>query len=851
LISLVQLAGLRHLLRHPLQSALCVLGIALGVALVLAIDIAIASSEQAFLLSAQAVRGDASHRIVGPPEGLPEEVYRHLRVDHGQRRIAPVLEGQAALRRDGGGVAFRLLGIDPYAELDFRPDFVAASRGGNLLTAGPAAILEAETARGLGLEVGDRLEVEVSGRRFDLILSSVIELADAGRRKLAAQVMVVDIAVAQELLGRVGRLTRIDLRPPEENRSAWLAQLAALLPPWARLEETPRESARLDDMLAAFRLNLSFLSLLALVVATFLIYGTISFGVVERREMLGRLRALGVTGSRMGRLLLVESLALGLPGTLVGLGLGVLLSRGLVDVISATISDHYFVVSVRETATPASSVLKAGLGGIAATLVSAWWPARAAARTPPRILTMRSELEGRLRGGAVLRRVVALAAFVAAAAFAWFPGRSIQPAYAVIVALITGFAALAPDALMLAAHLLARPARALFGFPGLLAVRGLVSGLSRSSVATAALAMALAMTLGVGLMVGSFRGAVADWLGTTLGHDIYVTLPSMMAARQGEGLFSPDEVARMAAIPGVTRVVTNRHLDLVEDGAELRVVILGGALPDRPNFNFLRSGPGDAVWADFRSGRGLLLSEPLAFRRDLSVGDVMTFTGKSGEASLPIVGIFQDYASERGYAFLHESRAQGLWDYSGQSAIALDVAADRPIAAVMADLGAIPGIDRPWSVRSQRGLREASLEIFDRTFRITAVLKLLAGIVAGIGIFSALMALQLERAHEHAVLLARGLSPRGLFGLILGESGLIGLIAALIAIPLGLLFAEVLVNLVNRRSFGWSLPLRIEALPIIEILILGLLAALLAGIPPALYRARSRPAEILGRGGRR
>ncbi|MCB9832487.1 MAG: FtsX-like permease family protein [Planctomycetes bacterium] len=847
MIALVRLAGLRHLLRHPLQSALCVLGIGLGVALVLAIDIAIASSEEAFLLSARAVQGEASHRIVGGVDGVPEDLYRELRVERGLRWTAPVVEGQALLVRGEDRQAFRLIGIDPHAELAFRPDLVTAGRGGNLGSSERGVVLEAATARALGLELGDPIELNAGGRRHRAELVAVIELDDPGRRKLAAQLMVVDIAFAQELLDRYGRLSRIDLRPPDDTARTLLA---AVLPAGLRLEKTPSEGAELDEMLGAFRLNLSFLGLLALVVATFLIYGTISFSVVERREVLGRLRAFGLGGGRLFRLLLVESLAFGLPGTLLGVGLGLLMSRLLVDLLSGTISDHYFVVSVRDTTVPVLVVVKAAALGIVATLVSATWPARAAARTPARALLSRSELEGRIRGGAELRRAVAAVAFVLAAALAFWPSRAVAPAYGVIIALITGFAMLTPDVLLLVARVGVRPARALFGLPGLLVLRGLEGGMSRNAVATAALAMALAMTLGVGLMVSSFRTAVAGWLEGTLGHDIYLSLPGMVAAQIGDGLLDQDEVERVVATPGVARVVTNRQLDLETEDGRLRLVVLGGELPERSSCRLIE-GDEDRSWRAFRAGGGVLVSEPLAYRRGLRAGDELHLGLGGRDRRLPILGVFQDYASERGYVLAPAELLRPDYVATGQSALAVDVEPGVEPAGVLAALAAIPGPNRPWLLRSQRAIREGSLEIFDRTFRITGVLELLAGLVAGIGIFSALMALQLERAWEQAVLAARGLAPRGLAGLVLGQSALLGLVAAVIAIPLGLLFAEVLVHLVNRRSFGWSLPLVPDLGALIEIVALGLGSALLAGLYPALRSARQRPAEILGRGGRR
>jgi putative ABC transport system permease protein len=179
------------------------------------------------------------------------------------------------------------------------------------------------------------------------------------------------------------------------------------------------------------------------------------------------------------------------------------------------------------------------------------------------------------------------------------------------------------------------------------------------------------------------------------------------------------------------------------------------------------------------------------------------------------------------------------------SSIGLTLEPGRDVGAVVADLRAYAGEGQDLQVRSNRAIRAASLEIFDRTFAITGVLRVLATVVAAIGVLSALMALQLERARELGVLRAQGLMPREVWRLVMAETGLLGGIAGVLAVPVGLGMALVLIHVINRRAFGWSIDTTVPAEVLLQAVGLAVLAALAAGVYPAWRLARTPPAAAL------
>ena len=216
-----------------------------------------------------------------------------------------------------------------------------------------------------------------------------------------------------------------------------------------------------------------------------------------------------------------------------------------------------------------------------------------------------------------------------------------------------------------------------------------------------------------------------------------------------------------------------------------------------------------------------------------------------GERAFPVAGVFADYGSDQGVVMVSRRTYEASWDDRGVSSLGLVLVPGADPEAAAAALRVRAGGDQHLLIRSNRALREASLEIFDRTFAITAVLRVLATAVAVIGVLSALMALQLERARELGVLRAQGLTPREVWRLVLAETGLLGGIAGALAVPVGIGLALVLIHVINRRAFGWSIETTLPGDVLLQAVGLAILAALLAGVYPAWRMARTPPAPAL------
>ncbi len=829
-MSLLRRSSIRYLLRHPWQSVLSILGIAIGVAVAVSIDLANQSVKAAFSISMERVAGRATHHIIGGPTGFSESHYRTLRVQNGIKTCAPIVEGLVKLEQDPSRT-FTLLGVDPFAEAPFRSLVSNHENLESFLTRPAAILLLKETAESLGVNQGDSLRILVNGFAKPAHLAGYLNIKDDESRLGYEDLIVADIATAQELLMQLGRLSRIDLIIPDtvegtENLRLIERQLAAGL----SVIRSESRSRAVEQMVKAFNINLTAMSLLALIVGMFLIYNTMTFSVMRRKVHLGLLRSLGTTRGEIFRMVLGEACWLGLLGTAAGVGLGILMARGLVDLISRTINDLYFVISVRKIDLSPFILGKGFILGLGASIIASFFPAREAMRSPPVSMLKRSLQETDLLSKIPFLSAAGATAVMAGVMILLIPSRSILLGYAGILLLIIGFAWLTPLALLFVARFLTLPMQRIFGLMGSMVARGLRTQISRISVAVAALGLAVAATVSVSTTVESFRSTVMDWLGRRLEADIYISAPGLVSRRSDADL--PDGLVE--AIPSLSGY---RGMNFFRE-AQVRfndstIIVFGAWIEpySRERYTF-KEGVPDTIWPALDQGGAVIVSEPFAFQNNMNVGNKLILPTDRGRASFSIVGIYYDYGSDLGTVTMTYDTYRKWWNDAGLSGIAVYVREGTDLEHFMKQVRGLTNADL--LVRTNRTLRERSVEIFDRTFLIANVLEFLAVAVAFIGVLSALMAIQLERSRELAILGAVGFTPCQIGFLVMLQSALAGLCAGIFSLPLGNILAWALIYVINQRSFGWTLRFELNTPAFVEAILLALTAALVAGVYPAL-----------------
>jgi putative ABC transport system permease protein len=837
-------ASLRHFLRHPAQLGLALLALAAGVATIVAVNIATASSRRAFELSMRAVNGPATQLVSGGPQGIDETVYVRLFTGapssgEPQAVYAPVVAGYVTVE----GRVMQLVGVDPFASAalqgseDVSPADVpgrgsfAALR--SWFTEPGAIVMAADSARQLALRAGEPLSVEIGGvlRRAKLI--GLIHNPRPGD----ATLILTDIAQAQEWLGMRGRLSRIEVRTPAgAAAAAALRELRRELPPGLRIEPAAGQVHETLDMTSAFSTNLTAMSLLALLVSALLIYGAVSFTVVQRRRNIATLRALGATRREILTIVLTEAAALGAAGAGLGVLLGLAVGHGLVHLVSRTVNDLYYVVTVERIALPAGTLIEALAAGLGTALLASFLPALEVAGSAPQLGLRRSVLEGRAALTARRLRWLSLALALIACALILGSGRSVLAGFAALFLLLCSVAALTPWVLRLLARNASRWISGISSV-GRLALEDVAASLSRTGVAVAALGMAVAAMIGVSIMVESFRVSLSLWLAQTMRADIYVAAPGPGADRP-ERRIQPAVLEALTTTAGVAHYSASRSVIVHSTRGDIALDALHLAPGSYAGID-LTAGRAPEVWRAYDQG-ALLLSDSLAWRLNLRPGKQLSLLTASGPRDFPIAGIYHEYGSGLGSAMISLGNYRRLWHDSAVTAVGLYLEPGVNAAQEVPRLEAAVRARQALLIRSNAQIRSMSLAIFDRTFIITRVLYWLAAAIAAVGLVSALLAWELERTRELSILRALGLTPRGTAALVVAQTLFMGGVALLAAIPAGLIIAVVLTKVIDRRAFGWHITMHLHTAQFLNALALALVAALIAGLYPA-WRAGAGP----------
>lgn len=845
----------RTISRRFFQSLLFIFGIALGVAMIIAIDVANGSSKRAFNLSTSSIIGATTHQIIGGVSGLPSEFYYQVRSELGIPLSAPIIEEYVRVAEFDNQV-MRLLGVDVFAEAPFRPylnsiqisnqdtseaQFNALNQ---FIAQSGTALISSTIAERYSYQAGDTITLRASALTFPLQIIGILETNDSVSQQGLDDLLLVDIATAQEITGRYGTISRIDLILPEATADQIVAQIQAILPTGARVGSVLGDSDALTQMTASFEINLQALSLLALIVGAFLIYNTVTFSVIQRRGMIGIMRALGMTQQQIFAQILIEAIILAVIGTILGLGLGVIFGRGAVSLVARTISDLYFNVNVQQVVVPTWTLVKGAGMGIFASIIAALIPAWSATTTPPAGVMRRSDQEFNAQKAVPYITIVAVLMVIIGVTILNLPIKTIEFSFAGLFAVIIGGAFFTPLVLVIVMRLATPIMGRLFGVVGRMAPRAVERSLSRTSIAVAALTIAVSVIVGVSGMISSFRNTIGDWLSTTLVNDIYIS-PPLLTSNQATVNLDPAITDLILNVEGVQAITTTRTVSVSSpDYPDLPDIHLQALSIDPATSRRFVWNNADNYHQALRDG-GLVVSESFAFRRGITQdNNTLRLLTDNGLVTFEVVAVSYDYTTDQGRVYMADAIYRQHFNDHFISSVGADITPASDIQTVMSDLrDNLRSYDV--GVQSNRELRDSVFVVFDNAFSITIALRLLATLVAFIGILSALLSLQLENTRQYGVLRANGMTPLQLWNYTILQTGLMGFVAGILAIPIGLALAVILIYVINVRSFGWTMELHWLPREFFEAFMVALVASIVAGIYPALRMMRLVTARAL------
>ncbi len=802
---------LSHWRRHPMQLATLLIGLISATALWSGVQALNAQARASYDRAAATFGGARAAALVGRNgAAFPQKLFVDLR--RAGWPVSPVLEGRIQI----GGRSFRLLGIEPVtlpAEVGNAPAVGRADLQ-SFLTPPGQTLVAPEVLSDLALPEG------ATPSASDGSLMPPLR----AQPQLAPGVLVVDIGIAQRLLKMPDQLSRLLVGKATARR----APLESVAGDTLRLVEPDAESD-LERLTDSFHLNLTAFGLLSFVVGLFIVNSAIGLAFEQRLPMLRTLRACGVSARLLNAVLVVELVSLALLAGLVGLVCGYLIAASLLPDVAASLRGLY------GAQIPGQLTLRREwwIAGIVISVVGALLAAATslakAIRLPVLATAQPYAWQQAQHRWLILQSTVALAVLAAAGLFLRY-GDSLLSGFAVLAALLLGAALVLPALLELVLSQGQRRARCALAVWFWADSRQQLSGLS---LALMALLLALAVNVGVGTMVETFSRTFVTWLDGRLAADVYVNAADTAQANQIKAWLRERREVE-AILPG-------GRADAQIAGAPVEIIGIADHATYRDHWPLLESGAN--AWGRLRTGDAGLVSEQLARRLRIGLGDRIVVPVPTGDWSLEVVGIYADYGNPKGQIGVNIAALTRRFPDVPLTRMALRVA-PADMAKLISSLRDTFGLDDR-NVVDQAALKAESTRIFNRTFAVTAALNAFTLGVAGVALLTSLLTLANSRLPQLAPLWAVGITRRRLAAIELLKTMSVALITTLLALPLGLLVAWCLIAVVNVKAFGWRLPFHVFPLQLLQLLGVAMLAALLAALFPVLKLARMQPARLV------
>jgi len=822
----------QELCHHPWRNAAAVVAVMLGVALALSVHLINASALSEFSQAVRSVNGQPDLTLRAAQGQFDESLYARIASLPEVSVASPVLELSTYAQAAGGArQSLRVLGVDALLLARLAPELLPrpADAEDRFAFFAPATVFlnaPAQSALGAG-------SVQLQSG-LNLLAVRVAGSVAAGGGPLA----VMDLGAAQDLFGRGGELTRIDLQlRAGVDRADFVSrqQSAADWPAQLQWSEPGDAAQRVSQLSRAYRINLTVLALVALFTGAFLVFSVLSLSVAKRAQQLALLGVLGLGGATRLQLVLCESLLLGLLGSAAGVVLGTALAALALRLLGGDLGGGYFAGIAPALQWSWAAALTYGGLGVVAALVGGWWPARTAQQLPPA-----QSLKG--LGVAPVghgRAWLSLAMLLAGGLLALLPpvaGIALGAYLSVALLLVGGIGALPGLIGLLYGRL--SPLVAKRALP-MLAVERARRVRESAGVAVSGVVASLSLAVALTIMVASFRHSVTDWLDVVLPADLYVRTAASSAAGE-TAYFSPEFVQAVAAVPGVARVGSLRVTQLLLSPEQPAVALIARDMqtPARvlPLVGPVLSVPAGAI--------GIYVSEPMVTRYQANPGDffepMANSFAKTGAPRFFVAGVWRDYARQFGAIAMDEQDFVRLTGDRRVNDLALWLAPgarEDTVQAAIRQLAAQtsgPGLNHELIELASAGeIRVRSLQIFDRSFAVTYWLQAVAIAIGLFGVAANFSAQVLARRKEFGLLAHLGLTRRQVLSVVAGEGAAWTVMGSIAGLALGLAVSVVLVHVVNPQSFHWSMDLQVPWLRLlalcVAVVLAGTLTAWLAG----------------------
>jgi len=803
---------LSHWRRHPMQLATLLVGLMAATALWSGVQAINVQARSSYDRAAAAFGGGGTAMLVPSNEAtVPQSLFAELR--RGGWLVSPVVEGRIRI----GDRQIRLIGIDPISlprGAGPAPSIDQAALQ-NFLAPGGQTLVAPETATELGAREGATPATE-SGFSLPPLHITV---------GLVPGLLVMDIGLAQRILKMQDRVSRFLIDPVPGGERLPLQQIAG-----DRLQLTPAGAETdLQRLTASFHLNLSAFGLLSFLVGLFIVHSAIGLSFEQRLAMLRTLRACGLSARELVIVLVAELVLLALLAGAAGVIAGYLIASALLPDVAASLRGLYGAGVPGQLAIAPQWWLAGLAMSVAGAIAAASQTLLKVLRLPVLVSAQPLAWQQTQQRWLIWQGGLACIAFGVAAASFWF-GTGLIEGFAVLAGILLGAALLLPVmlALILRAgeQAMQHPIVAWAWADGRQQLPGL-------SLALMALLLALAVNVGVGTMVSSFSETFIRWLDGRLAAEVFVAAKDNAQGAEIEAWLRrrSDVIAILPSVRVETRL----------GGEPVELLGVADHATYRESWPLLQSSTNG--WDHVRDGDAVFVSEQLGRRLGLRIGSTVRIPVTSGDWTTTVAGVYADYGNPKGQLVVNVEQLLRRFPDAGRSRFGLRVA-PADVAGLMAALESRFALGGQ-NLADQATVKAESRRIFNRTFAVTGALNAFTLGVAGIALFTNLLTLSEARLSQLAPLWAVGLTRRSLAALELMKTLALALITALLALPLGIVVAWCLIEVVNVKAFGWRLPLEVFPAQLARLLAVTMLAATLAALLPIIKLSRTRPVTLL------
>ena len=811
MFALLKTFSWQELVQHPWRNLAAVLAVMLGVALAFSVHLINASALSEFSSAVRSVNGQPDLELRAVRGSFDEALYRRV-VMHPQVEVAsPVVEVSTyAVMASGERRALRVAGVDALVVALVAPALMPRplADADRFALFAPGAVFLNPAAQALLGTAPFRLQNGIAAAAV-----TVAGTTGAGGGPLA----VMDIGAAQDLFGRAGQLSRIDVRLRSgTDHAAFIASLQ--LPPDVTAAEPGDAAQRVSNLSRAYRVNLTVLALVALFTGAFLVFSVLSLSVSKRAQQFALLGVLGLTARQRLQLVLWESLVMGILGSAIGIALGAALAALALQLLGGDLGGGYFSGVAPALQWDGVAAFVYGLLGVAAALVGGWWPARAA-QSLPLAQTLKGLGTSASQGRSAWLSVALMAAGALLALLPPVFGIALAAYVSVGLLLVGGITALPWLIALLYDALAPLVARRLLP---LLAVERARRVRESAAVAVSGVVASLSLAVALTVMVASFRDSVTQWLDVVLPAQLYVRTATVSGAGE-TAWFTPEFAQAVARVPGVQRLGTQRISPLLLDPSRPVVALIARSITD-PAKDFPLVGqlvpvPSGAIaiyvseaMVDLYGARPGMTFDALVPAFPASAFPAPAFP--STRISKPrffVAGVWRDYARQSGSIAMDQRDFTALSGDARINDIALWLADGTDEARVREAIRALAqqqgGLEGLLEFASAAQIRAISLRIFDRSFAVTYWLQAVAIAIGLFGVAASFSAQVLARRKEFGLLAHLGLTRRQILSVVAGEGAAWTLIGSLAGLLLGLAVSVVLVHVVNPQSFHWTMDL--------------------------------------------